>query len=145
MAPENTYLSEDLLCQFFPEQRAPHFFSAPWTPFRGYWKSAATAARYWILVEVDGKCQFVVDIFKIDFTYFFLLCKCKNKFQGHVCGLHYISVGQWCPNVQQGTFPSPAEEQPWVLHAIFSCVSLPGLFSLGFYVGTSIFHLLKSV
>ena len=75
--------------------------------FQRVWKSAAAAAPYLILVQVDGKCQCVVDIIKIDFTYFFLLFKCKNKFQGYVCGLHYISVGQWCPNVQHGTFPSP--------------------------------------
>lgn len=134
-----TKKSEDLLYQFFPEQRVPHFFSAPWTPFRGYWKSAATAAHYLILVEVGGKCQFVVDVIKIDFTYFFLLFKCNSKFQAYVCGLHYISVGQWCSKVQHGAFPSPTEEQRWILHAIFPHVSLPGLLSLGFYVGTSIF------
>ena len=129
----------------FPRAKSASFLFCTVNSFQGVLKVTGYSSTYWILVEVDGKCQFVVDIIKIDFTYFFLLCKCKNKFQGHVCGLHYISVGQWCPNVQQGTLPSPAEEQPWVLHAIFPRVSLPGLFSLGFYVGTSIFHLLKSV
>ena len=33
--------SEDLSCQFFPDHRAPHFCSPPWTPFRRCWKSAA--------------------------------------------------------------------------------------------------------
>ena len=36
--------------------------SAPlWSPFRGCWKSATAAAYDLILVEADGKCQFVVD------------------------------------------------------------------------------------
>ena len=36
--------------------------SAPlWSPFRGCWKSATAAAHDLILVEANGKCQFVVD------------------------------------------------------------------------------------
>ena len=52
---------KDLFCHFFPEQRGPHSCSPPRTPFRGCWKSAAAAAHDLSLVEVDGKCQFVVD------------------------------------------------------------------------------------
>ena len=44
-----------------PQHRGPHFCSPPWAPFRGWWKSAAAAARDLILVEVDGKCQFAAD------------------------------------------------------------------------------------
>ena len=54
------YLSEDLSCQD-PKHRVPHFCSPPWTPFRGCWRSAATVAHDLILVEVDGKRQFVAD------------------------------------------------------------------------------------
>ena len=61
-APENSSLSEDLFCQFFPEHRVPHFSSPPWTPLRGCWKSAAEAAHDLLLVEVDGKCQWWVPI-----------------------------------------------------------------------------------
>ena len=32
-----------------------------WTPFRRYWKSAAAAVNYLVCVEIDGKCQAVVD------------------------------------------------------------------------------------
>ena len=59
------YLSEDLFCQSSspppscPEHKVPHFGSPPWTPFRRCWKSAPIAARDLILVEADGKCQFV--------------------------------------------------------------------------------------
>ena len=41
---------------FLPEHRVSHFCSTHWTPFRGYWRSAAAAAHNLILVEVDGKC-----------------------------------------------------------------------------------------
>ena len=54
------YLSEDLFCQFFLEHRVPHSWPPPRIPFRGCWKSAATAAHDLILVEVDGKCQWQV-------------------------------------------------------------------------------------
>ena len=47
--------------RFPPEHRVPHFYSPPWTHFRGSWKSAAAVAHDLILVETDGKCQFVVD------------------------------------------------------------------------------------
>ena len=54
---------EDLFCQFFFEHRVPHFCCPPWSSFRGCWKSAATAARALILVEVDGKHLWQVSIF----------------------------------------------------------------------------------
>ena len=58
------FLSQDLFCQFFPEHRAPHSWSAPWIPCRGCWKSAAAAVHDLTLVKADGKCQFVVDTSK---------------------------------------------------------------------------------
>ena len=45
------YLSEALFCQFFPEHRMPHFYSPPWTPFNGCWKSAAAAAHDFIFAK----------------------------------------------------------------------------------------------
>ena len=45
-----------------PEQRVPHAWSPPWTPFWGYWKSAAAAAHNLILVELDGKCPWQMPI-----------------------------------------------------------------------------------
>ena len=45
---------------FFPEHRVTHAWSPPWVPFRGCWRSVAIVAPNLILVEVDGKCQFVV-------------------------------------------------------------------------------------
>ena len=45
----------------FPKHRVPGSWSLPWTPFRGWWRSATAAAPDLILVEVDGKCQFVLD------------------------------------------------------------------------------------
>ena len=50
-----------LFCQFSPEYRGPYFWSLPWIPFMECWRLAAAAAYELILVEVDGKCQFVVD------------------------------------------------------------------------------------
>ena len=46
----------------FPEHRVLHFCSPPWISFRGCWKSTAAAAHDLILVEVDGKCQYIVNI-----------------------------------------------------------------------------------
>ena len=46
-------------CRFFPEHRVPYFWS-PWTPFRGYWSSAACSGHEIILVEAAGKCQLPV-------------------------------------------------------------------------------------
>ena len=48
-------------CHFFPEHRVTHSWFAPWVPFRGCWRSVAIVAHNFILIEVDGKCQFVVD------------------------------------------------------------------------------------
>ena len=45
----------------FLERIVPHFCSPPISPFRGCWKSANVAAHDLILVEIDGKCQFVAD------------------------------------------------------------------------------------
>ena len=45
----------------FPKHRVPGSWSLPWTPFRGWWRSATAAAPDLILIKVDGKCQFVVD------------------------------------------------------------------------------------
>ena len=56
------YLSEDVFHQFFPQHRGLHFCSPAWTPFRGRWKSAAAAAHYLILVEVEGKWPLQVPI-----------------------------------------------------------------------------------
>ena len=64
-----TCLSEDLFCQFFPKHIVPHFWSPPWAPFMGCWRSAAAASRDLTPVEVDGKCQFVVDINSKIFKY----------------------------------------------------------------------------
>ena len=63
---ENIWLCENQFCQFFLEHRAQHFCSPPWTSFKCCWKPATAAAHDWILVEVDGKCQFVADSFKKD-------------------------------------------------------------------------------
>ena len=62
------YLSEALFCQFFPEHRLPHFWSLPWT-FRVCQKSAAAVASDLILIEADGKCQFLVGALN-DLIYF---------------------------------------------------------------------------
>ena len=49
----------------FPEHREPHFSSPPWALFRGGWRSAAAIAPDLVLVEVDGKCQFVAGITQV--------------------------------------------------------------------------------
>ena len=43
----------------FLEHRGPHSWSPTWTPFRVCWRSAAAVACDLILVEADGKCQFL--------------------------------------------------------------------------------------
>ena len=48
----------------------PHFCSLPWTPFRECWKSAAVSVLDLILVEVYGKCQFVVYMLNLSFFFF---------------------------------------------------------------------------
>ena len=58
-------ISEDLLCQFFPEHRVPPSWSPPWTPFRGCWRSAAAVAHDLILVEPHGERQFLVGTTKL--------------------------------------------------------------------------------
>ena len=45
------YLSEDWFCQLFPKHRLPNSWSLSWTP--------AIEAHNMILVEADGKCQFI--------------------------------------------------------------------------------------
>ena len=47
----------------------PHFCSLPWTPFRECWKSAAVLVLDLILIEVYGKCQFVVDMLNLSFFF----------------------------------------------------------------------------
>ena len=47
----------------------PYFCSLPWTPFRECWKSAAMSVLDLILVEVYGKCQFVVDMLNLSFFF----------------------------------------------------------------------------
>ena len=39
-------------CCHYPDHRVPRFCSPPWTPFRGWWRSAAAAAHDLIFVEV---------------------------------------------------------------------------------------------
>ena len=87
---ENTWLSKALTCQFFPKHRIPHFWSVPWTPFRGYWRSSATTAHDLILVEVDGRCQFGGDksfyaqTLTEHLLYIEMLHSVLNKFQGNL-------------------------------------------------------------
>ena len=45
----------------FPRAHSASFLLSTLNSFQGCWKSAAAAAHDLILVEVDGKCQFVVD------------------------------------------------------------------------------------
>ena len=80
--------------KFFPESRVPHFCSPPWTPFRGCWVSVAAAARDFILVDVDGKCQFVADTCTADVFFFFLfithykiLCMLHNTLHNLLAGI----------------------------------------------------------
>ena len=40
----------------------PHSWSLPWTPSREHWRSAAAAAHSLFIVEVNGKCEFLVGI-----------------------------------------------------------------------------------
>ena len=46
---------------FLEKYRGTHYYSPPWTAFREYWRPAVIAACDLILVEVNDKCQFVVD------------------------------------------------------------------------------------
>ena len=80
--------------KFFPESRVPHFCSPPWTPFRGCWESVAAAARDLIIVDVDGKCQFVADTCTADVFFFFLfiihyriLCVLHNTLHDLLAGI----------------------------------------------------------
>ena len=46
-----------------PQSTEGFFFWSPsWTPFRGYWRSAAAAAHELIFVELDGKHPWQVQI-----------------------------------------------------------------------------------
>ena len=44
---------------FFPKYRVPHSWTLPWTPFRVHWRLAATVICDLVLIEADGKCQFL--------------------------------------------------------------------------------------
>lgn len=75
--------------------------------------------------------------------------------------MYYISIGQCCSNLHQGTFPDLIKEQPWLLHAAspmsFYLPSIPWVtcryiyivvylqYSTSSSVISSPFHLLKSV
>ena len=49
-SPENIWT----FCQFSPEHKMPHSWSPSWNPFRGCYRSAATAGHNLILIDVDG-------------------------------------------------------------------------------------------
>lgn len=48
-----------------PVLQVPPSWSPPWTPFRVCWRWAAAAAQGLILIEVAGKCQFVLIVGKM--------------------------------------------------------------------------------
>ena len=106
----------------------PHFCSLPWTPFRECWKSAAMSVLDLILVEVYGKCQFVVDMLNLSFFFIRFLfplsfgnlnVSCHGgrpwtatlcfscMFTGEISGSLFVS-GQHCsgPHRDQRRFPT---------------------------------------
>ena len=59
-----------LILPVFPRAHNTSFLLSTLNSFQGYWKSAAIPAYDLILVEVDGKCQFVVDMINLYFCFF---------------------------------------------------------------------------
>ena len=59
-----------LVLPVFPRAHNTSFLLSTLNSLQGYWKSAVIPAYDLILVEVDGKCQFVFDMINISFFFF---------------------------------------------------------------------------
>ena len=58
-----------LVLPVFPRARNTSFLLSTLNSFQGYWKSTVVPAYDLILVGVDGKCQFVVDMVNLSFFF----------------------------------------------------------------------------